>query len=265
MAAKKSSSKKAQKQAVKFAKQHKKAVAIFVCVVLIIIIAAVLFIYLFKPDWLKGLFGGGNNPGGPGGKTEVEQGDLADINSADLSIHFIDFKNDKAGDCTLIKVGNTEVLIDAGSTQGSAAVIKEYVNKYCTDGKLEYVIATHADQDHIAGMVGTSEKGAYNGILYSYEIGTVIRFTDSNKDLTTAAGNPTLYSRFLTAVDYAVEHDAAAYTALQCWNETDGASKKYYLDAEHKISMNILYNYYYDHKAADENDYSVCTLLTQNL
>ncbi|MDE6075089.1 MAG: hypothetical protein K2G26_01490, partial [Clostridia bacterium] len=50
MAAKKGSSKKAQKQAVKYAKQHKKAVAIFVCVVLIILIAAVLFIYFFKPE-----------------------------------------------------------------------------------------------------------------------------------------------------------------------------------------------------------------------
>lgn len=263
MASKKSSSKKAQKQAVKYAKKHKKGVAIAVCVVLIILIAAILFIYLFKPAWFKGLFGN-DKPDDPG-SIDVEHGELADISSAGLSIHFIDFKNDKAGDCTLIKAGNTEVLIDAGSTQSSAEVIKEYLNKYCTDGKLEYVIATHADQDHIAGMVGTSSKGAYNGILYSYEIGTVIRFTDSNKDLTTSAGNPTLYSRFLTAVDYAVEHDAVAYTALQCWNETDGASKKYYLDAEHKISMNILYNYFYDHKATDENDYSVCMLLTQEL
>lgn len=254
---------KEQKQAVKYAKKHPKIVVAAV-IILTIIVAAFLILYLVKPDIFKGLLGNPDSSGGTG-STQVAQGDLADITSAELSIHFIDFKNDKAGDCTLIKVGDTEVLIDAGSTQASAAVIKEYVDKYCTDGKLEYVIATHADQDHIAGMVGTSSKGSYNGILYSYKIGTVIRFTDSNKDLTTDAGNPTLYSRFLTAVDYAVENDAVAYTALQCWNETDGASKKYYLDAEHKISMNILYNYFYDHKATDENDYSVCMLLTQEL
>ena len=29
--------------------------------------------------------------------------------------------------------------------------------------------------------------------------------------------------------------------------------------------MNILYNYYYDHEASDENDYSVCMLLSQEL
>lgn len=193
------------------------------------------------------------------------EGSEADIASAELSIHFIELGNKYTGDSTLIKVGDTEVLIDAGSRQSSAPTIKAHIDKYCTDGVLEYVIATHSDQDHIAALVGTSSGGNYNGVLYSYEIGTIIRFDRTNKDTETAAGNPTLYGRFETAVDYAEANGAAVYTGLQCYNQTDGAQRTYYLDEEQTISMNILYNYYYEHDSSDENNYSVCMLLSQEL
>lgn len=199
------------------------------------------------------------------GADDVIYGNKEDITSADLSIHFLELGTSSTGDCVLIKTGNTEVLIDAGAIQGSITTIREYVDQYCTDGVLEYVIATHADQDHIAAMVGRSSGGNYNGILYSYDIRTIIKFDRSDKDLVTDKGNPTLYSRFLTAVDYAESNGAAVYTGLQCYNQTDGAQRTYYLDEERTISMNILYNYYYDHSSSDENNYSVCMLLTQEL
>lgn len=77
----------------------------------------------------------------------------SDIVTDELSIHFLMLGNKYSGDCTLIKAGDTEILIDAGSRQSSASTIVEYVNNYCTDGILEYVIATHADQDHIASRL----------------------------------------------------------------------------------------------------------------
>ena len=183
------------------------------------------------------------------------EGEVTEINNADLSIHFINYQVYNAGDCTLIKVGDTEVLIDAGAKDSCAGTIKQYIDKYCTDGKLEYVIATHAHEDHIAGFVGNTTN---RGILYSYDIGTIIMY--SRKKTTSK-----ISSDFQIAVDYAVGNGAKAYTALQCWNETDGAQKKYYLDAEQTISINILYNYYYDHSSSDENNFSVCMLLTQEL
>lgn len=196
-------------------------------------------------------------------------GDLTGVASSDLSIHFIKFDNDKAGDCTLIKCGNTEVLIDAGSTQASASTIKSYLSQYVTDNKLEYVIATHADQDHIAAFVGNSKNGNYDGILYSYEIGTIIKFDRTNKELKTDKGNDTLYGKFEQAVSYAVSHGAKAFTGGQCYKEAtvegNKASKTYYLDTQNKISMNILNNYYYDHNSTDENNYSVCMLLKQEI
>ena len=65
-----------------------------------------------------------DNPsqGGP-----VVSGNAEEIASADLSIHFIAPAVKASGDCTLIKVGNTEVLIDAGPTQGNVDEIKDYL------------------------------------------------------------------------------------------------------------------------------------------
>ncbi len=186
----------------------------------------------------------------------MEQQGPEAIKSAELSIHFLELGNKYTGDSTLIKCGNTEVLIDAGSRQNSAATINQYVSEYCTDGVLEYVIATHAHQDHIAGFVGNSSSGKYNGVLYSNKIGTLIQFAGHNS----SSG---IYTKYCTAVEYAQSQGTAIYTAKQCWDKTDGAQRVYYLDEAQTVSMNILYNYYYDHETDDENDYSVCMLLTQ--
>ena len=193
------------------------------------------------------------------------EGSEADIVSADLSVHFLETGNKYTGDCILIKCGDTEVLVDAGSRQSSASALRAYIDGYCTDGVLEYVVATHSDQDHIAGFVGTSSGGEYNGILYGYEIGTIIRFDRTNKQTVTAAGNPTLYGRFLTAVEHAEDEGAAVYTGLECYNGENGARRTWYLDEEQTVSLNILYNYYYENDSPDENNYSVCFLLTQRL
>ena len=180
-----------------------------------------------------------------------EKPDTPDIVTDELSIHFLELGNKYTGDCTLIKVGDTEVLIDAGSRKGSAATIVEYVDEYCEDGVLEYVIATHAHQDHIAGFVGTSTA---EGVFESYECETIIDYPLSNATSVIRADYEELR-------DAEVETGAKHYTALECWNETNGAKRSYTLGEG--ITMNILYQRFYEEKTSDENDYSVCVLLTQ--
>ena len=190
---------------------------------------------------------------------------VEEIISGDLSIHFLELGNKYTGDCTLIKVGDTEVLIDAGSRKGSAPTISAYIDEYCTDGVLEYVISTHAHEDHISGFVGTKNGNTRSGILYNYEVETLIQFARTDYGLTTEKGNPTLYSEYIDAVEYAEAQGTQVYNALECWNGTNGAQKTYYLDAENKVSMNILYNYFYENKTSGgggENEYSVCMLLS---
>ena len=196
------------------------------------------------------------------GEDDIIVGNAEDISSAELSIHFIAPQVKASGDSALIKVGDTEILVDAGPNKGNTQTIKKYIDKYCADGVLEYVIVTHADNDHILGMIGNKSGGKYNGILYSYNIETIIMFDRTNKTLLTENGNPTDYSDFLDAVNYAKAQGAAVYTGLQCYNNDNGASRTYYLNDEETVSLNILYNYYYDHESNDENNYSVCFLLT---
>ena len=169
------------------------------------------------------------------------------------------------GDCTYIKTKNNDILIDAGATAASAPIIIDYVNQYCTDGKLEYVITTHAHDDHYTGMFGNSKKTTNffdeevnrTGILYYYDIGTIIDFSQTTKD--PSKGN---YAKYLQAREYAISNGAIRYGADECFNELNGAKKTFTLDEN--ISMDILYNKYYFEQSSDENDHSVCTMFNYN-
>ena len=163
----------------------------------------------------------------------------------DFQIHFLELGNIYAGDAIYVKAGENDILIDAGSRPNSKDTIKEYINEYCDDGKLEYVIATHAHQDHIAAF------GCNEGIFYSYDIGTIIDFPLTNSETAT-------YKKYLDARDYAVEKGATRYSALECYNNQNGAKSTYTL--ADNMSMDILYNTYYENETNNENDYSVCVL-----
>lgn len=66
--------------------------------------------------------------------------------SADLEVHFIDIGQ---GDATLIKADGHYMLIDAGdNSQGSN--VQMYLENQGVD-KLDYLILTHTDADHIGG------------------------------------------------------------------------------------------------------------------
>ena len=114
--------------------------------------------------------------------------DIDTIKSQDLSIHFMELGNKYTGDSTLIKVGDTEVLIDAGSRESSVPVLSSYINQYCTDGILEYIIVTHAHQDHYAGFATSSNK---DSIFDIYKVNTVIEFAQTNQKNTSK-----LYSNY---------------------------------------------------------------------
>ena len=176
--------------------------------------------------------------------------------SGNLSFHFLELGNKYTGDCTYIKAGDIDILIDAGSRYDSASTIANYIDDYVTDGKLEYVIATHAHEDHLAGFCNTSGNGG--GIFNRFETGIIIDFPKTSK---TNTGSNTLLGRYLIARDAEIDKGAVHYTALQCYNNIDGAQRVY--DLGNSITMEILYNYYYENSTSDENDYSVCVMFHQ--
>ena len=178
------------------------------------------------------------------------------ISTADgtMSVHFLELGNKYTGDCTYIKVGeDIDILIDCGSKSNSVATVSEYLNQYVTDGTLEYVIITHAHQDHYAGFA-TSIK--VDSIFDLYECEIIIDFARTNQKDTA-----TTYNNYLRELQDEVDNGATHYTALECWNQENGAQQEYILDSENNISLEILYNYYYENKASSENDYSVCCMI----
>ena len=175
--------------------------------------------------------------------TEVEE----------MDINFLELGNKYTGDSTFIKAGDTDILIDAGSRQNSATTISNFINTYCDDDVLEYVIATHAHQDHIAGFVGSN---ADQGIFKRYKIDTLIDFSLTNAD-------SSIYKNYVSLRDEKIASGDIAhhYTANDCVQGTNGASKEFELGAG--ITMTILDQKFYREKTSDENDYSVCALFTQ--
>lgn len=165
-----------------------------------------------------------------------------------LSFHFMSLGNEYAGDCIYVKAGDNDILIDAGSRANSIDDIKNYVDGFVSDNTLEFVIATHADQDHIAGFAKE------NGSLFDlYDCKTIIDFPLTDK--TTAT-----YNRYCLERDAEVQQGAKHYTALECYNNQNGAKRVYELTDDGSVKMEILYNYYYENSSGDENNYSVCVL-----
>lgn len=216
-----------------------------IAILLIVAIAAGVYWYFFVSK--KDSLGGHGGAGGSG-----------DVVSGELSVHFLELGNKYAGDCALIKTGNTEVLIDAGSRQSSAEKIVPYIKQFCTDGVLEYVVATHAHQDHIAAFVGTNDAP---GIFESFECGVVIDFARTNQSETTDSGARSLYGKYLDDLNAEITAGAKHFTALECVNEENDAKKSYALGEG--IELTVLYQRFYEESSSDENNYSVCLLLTQ--
>ena len=170
----------------------------------------------------------------------------------EISINFLELGNKYTGDSTFIKAGEADILIDAGSRKDSADDIAKFIDTYCEDGSLEYVIATHAHQDHIAGFVGSK---ANPGILERYHIDTLIDFAQTN-------ATSDIYKDYVSIRDARVASGDIAhhYTAQDC---VSGNGVTEFFEVAAGITMEILDQKFYREKTSDENDYSVCTLFTQ--
>lgn len=171
-----------------------------------------------------------------------------------ISINLIAPGNKYNGDSIYIKAGETDILIDAGSRNSSSSAIYDYITQpgRCEDGKLEYVIATHAHQDHIAGFVGTKDAPS---IFDRLEVGTLIQFAQSD-------ATSQLYSQYKEKVNtLKTSKGTTVVTALDCWKEQNGGHKEYTI--ANGTTMEILYQKYYEEKAPGKNEnlYSVALMI----
>ena len=87
---------------------------------------------------------------------KASEGQLTDK----LTVHFLDVGQ---GDCALITCGEYAMLIDAGDNS-MGTTVELYLRKQNIK-KLDYVIGTHPDADHIGGM---------DVIIYKFDCDTII-------------------------------------------------------------------------------------------
>jgi len=186
-----------------------------------------------------------------------ESDTLFNFASGNLTIHFLELGNNYAGDCIYIKANDNDILIDAGSRQNSATTIVNYVNKYCTDGTLEYLVATHAHQDHISAMPSTSNR---KGIFDSYKVKNIIDFGTATKYERNSATHTQVYDNYVNARQKEIDEDGANYIAVSDYKKDDFQKT---IDLGNGISIEILDNYYYYNSTSNENNYSVCLLIKQ--
>ena len=203
-----------------------------------------------------------------GGKYEsVVTGEIDSevVLSNDLSIHFIELGNKYTGDCTFIKVGDTEMLIDAGSRASSIPYIAEYIDTYCTDGVLEYVVVTHAHQDHYAGFATNSST---DSLFDLYKVETIIEFAQTYK-----SESASQYKNYRREVEEELtDNNGALFTALDCIEGTatmngQTASRTFDLSDDGSIYFEILDQKFYHPENKDEadseNNFSVCLQIVQ--
>ncbi len=188
-------------------------------------------------------------PGLPDEGEKPGEGEV--ILDGQLSVHFLELGNKYTGDSVYIKYGDVDILIDAGSRYDSATTIISYLENYVEDNTLEYVIATHGHQDHIAAFSSTSTR---MGIFERFDTEVIIDFPMTNS-------STKVVENYYKYRDLEVQNGAKHWTALECYNNQNGAQRVYQIGEG--VELEILYNYYYENKTSDENDYSVCVMINQ--
>ena len=159
------------------------------------------------------------------------QGDTLQIISLEMTKRY--------GECTLIKIGDFEILVDGGEKDDSANV-KALLQEYVTDGVLELLIGTHAHSDHIGGISYTSTLAVLD------EIEMIIDCGGSNMNTTQVWGN------YKSVVEYYVNQGAAYYAI----SDVIGSSLETMEIAEN-VTLTFLNNRYYGIKSANPNDTSI--------
>ena len=171
--------------------------------------------------------------------------------TGELQIHFMELGNKYSGDSILIQVGEYDILVDAGSKRSSYDTIKNYLDTHLEDDTLEYVIVTHAHEDHYANFAGNGTTS----LLTDYTITNLIQFSKTNQ--TTGV----MYNNYLALVDKIEQSGTKVCNALESYNNENGCSR--IIDLGFDTEIEILYQKFYEDKASSENDYSVCFLINQ--
>ena len=172
--------------------------------------------------------------------------------SPELKVTFLDLygnsNNQQIGDSIFIEYGDIDILIDAGEKASGSCTVVPFLLEHVEDKKLEMIITTHADSDHLGGMVGLSGKDMYGaleapGIEYQYIVSNV-------------------YKDYVELRNARVQEGATYLSIKEIFNEENlEAAAHFYLGEDMFLDF-LDYKTYGMADIDDDNDRSVSCLLT---
>lgn len=181
--------------------------------------------------------------------------------SPELKVTFLDLygnsNNQQIGDSIFIEYGDIDILIDAGEKASGSCTVVPFLLEHVEDKKLEMIITTHADSDHLGGMVGLSGKDMYGaleapGIEYQY----IVDFgyeADSK-----------VYKDYVELRNARVQEGATYLSIKEIFNEENlEAAAHFYLGEDMFLDF-LDYKTYGMADIDDDNDRSVICLLTHD-
>ena len=125
-----------------------------------------------------------------------------------LEIRFIEMQQ-VYGDSIFIKKGNVEILIDSGY-EYDGNTVKQIVEQYCPDNRLDVLMLSHSDGDHIDGL--SNALSAIEDISFMVDYG--------------GQGSSNTVKETRKKV---VNEGGTYHSAYDCVNGIDGATDLYYI------------------------------------
>lgn len=164
-----------------------------------------------------------------------------------LDAYYFDIVN--IGDSNLVKVGDFDILIDAGEKRDGTEAVVPLLNKYVTDKIIDLTIVTHSDSDHNGGFSGLKQDGNYTGVFYAdftfryiTDYGYKEKYEDTEYEVARKNAIAKSNANYQSIID-AFSGKEGTYTKIQIGND---------------FELEFINTHYYDIFGADVNDRSIC-------
>lgn len=158
-----------------------------------------------------------------------------------LEIYFIEMQHIYA-DSLYLKKGGVDILIDSGWAY-DGNFISAFLDEHVTDGRLDVLMASHNDSDHVDGFS--------NALKNIDDVSLIVDFGH--------LANRGVYG---TIKDAYVEGGATYHPAIDCINYANGASKRYYLTNDFYFDILNTGNYVADGSKNAGNPNSLAVIFT---
>ena len=123
----------------------------------------------------------------------------------ELRVYTFDEEIASYNNCTLVKYGHYDILIDCGSINSSSMAYVDKLKQYVVDGVIECVIVTHFHLSNISQLIGNYKNGEpiCDGVFANFAINTVI---DSGATGLSATDPSGFYSRYCQQIKDLPQH-----------------------------------------------------------